>query len=257
MSLLRLFIVLAVCLSCSAASAGEKWKEKRSEHFIVYYKDVPRDFIKEVVGEAERYYVKITRNLGFTRYKFWLWDNRAKFYIYNDKEDYVSSTHQPAWSGGVVHYQNKIIRAYPQSAGFFDSLMPHELGHIVFREFIGDRARVPLWLEEGVASYQERAKRVGADAAVKAALADGRFMALDKLSAFDVRKTKDKEVARLFYSEAISAVSFLIDKFGKGRFVWFCRDLRDGKTFKDGLWRFGCRDLKCLNKKWLRYLEGK
>ena len=157
------FIVLffALCVVSHDVSAKEKkWRQKKSEHFIVYFQDVPNDFIEEIIDEAERHYIKITQNLGFTRYDFWIWDNRAKIYIYDDKDDFINTTNQPQWSGGVVHYQQKIIKTYPQMAGFFDSLLPHELGHIIFREFVGNDTRIPLWLDEGVASYQERTKRI-------------------------------------------------------------------------------------------------
>ena len=39
------------------------------------------------------------------------------------------------------------------------SLLPHELGHIIFREFIGLESNCPSWLDEGVAMYQEKLKR--------------------------------------------------------------------------------------------------
>ena len=252
----RLFVII-VFLSCSYSyvSADEKWRERRSEHFIVYFKDVPEDFINEVKDEAEKYYRSITQNLGFTRYDFWLWDKRAKFYIYNDSVDYVKETNQPAWSAGVVHYQEKIIKTYPQMAGFFDSVMPHELGHIIFREFIGEKTKIPLWFEEGVASYQERSKRLGADSIVIKAQAEKRFIPLEQLSEMDIRNNQDKTSAELFYAEAISVVSFIILKLGEEHFTWFCRDIRDGKSFEEALWHFNCRDLSALNKKWVDYLK--
>lgn len=218
---------------------------------------MPEDFVSEIEDEAEDYYRTITQNLGFTRYNFWLWDKRAKFYIYNNKEDYAKETNQPSWSAAVVHYQEKIIRTYPQMTGFFDSVMPHELGHIIFREFIGERTRIPLWLEEGVASYQERSKRLAVDSVVKQAQSENRFIPLEELSRLDIRSSQDRALVELFYAEAVSVVNFLITEFSRERFSGFCRDLRDGKTLEDALWRFNCRDLSALNKKWVEYLKDK
>lgn len=249
-------IVLLSCSFC-AGFAEEKWNESRSEHFIIYFRAVPEDFIEDVKNDAEEYYRSITENLGFARYSFWLWDKRAKFYIYNDGEDYVRQTNQPAWSAGAVRYQEKTIMTYPQMAGFFDSVMPHELGHIIFREFIGEGSKIPLWFEEGVASYQERSKRLVADKIVIQAINDKNFISLEDLSKIDIRDSSNRPAVELFYAEAISVVNFMISEFGKERFGWFCRDIKDGKTFESALWRFDCRDLAALNKKWMNHLENK
>lgn len=210
-----------------------------------------------MIEEAEQYYIQISQDLGLVRFNFWLWENRAKFYIYNDADDYIKHTHQPAWSSAVVDHQKKIIKTYPQASGFFDSLMPHELGHIIFREFIGAKAQIPLWLEEGVASYQEKSKRLTADRIVRKAQVEDKFIPLKELPQINIRDTDDKELVGLFYAEAVSVVNFMISKFGRGRFSWFCRDLRDGKPFEERLWRFNCRDISALNKKWVKYLKEK
>ncbi|MDP1853362.1 MAG: peptidase MA family metallohydrolase [Candidatus Omnitrophota bacterium] len=251
------FAIVLLFSSLCVSFAEEKWNESRSEHFIVYFRAIPEDFIDEVKNDAEEYYKSITENLGFARYNFWLWDKRAKFYIYNDSGDYIRQTNQPAWSAGAVHYQEKIIMTYPQMAGFFDSVMPHELGHIIFREFIGGGSKIPLWFEEGVASYQERSKRLGADKIVIQAINDKNFIPLEDLSKMDIRNSFNKAAVELFYAEAISVVSFIISEFGKEHFGWFCRDIRDGKAFEDALWRFNCRDLAALNKRWTEYLKNK
>ncbi|PIQ88282.1 MAG: hypothetical protein COV72_09215 [Candidatus Omnitrophica bacterium CG11_big_fil_rev_8_21_14_0_20_42_13] len=253
--ILAFCFALSLFISGAQASNGNKWREKRSEHFIIYFKDVPVDFIEEIVKTAEDCYVQITQNLGFVRYNFWLWDNRAKFYIYNDKEHYLSDTRQPEWSAGAAQSYEKIIKTYPQMSGFFDSIMPHELGHIIFREFIGYKAVIPLWLEEGVASYQEKSKRLVADTIVKSAIKENRFIPLDKLSAMDIRSKTDKKIVELFYAESVSIVNFLIKKFGKSTFGWFCRDLKDDKPFEKALSRFGFWDIPKINKAWMKSLE--
>lgn len=249
-------LIVLLLFSFYVSADEEKWRERRSEHFIVYFKAAPEDFIDDIKDEAEDYYRKITENLGFVRYDFWLWDKRARFYIYDDSEAYVKETNQPAWSAGVVQYEAKIIRTYPQMAGFFDSVMPHELGHIIFREFIGAKANIPLWFEEGAASYQERSRRLGADKVVIGAQKENSFISLEKLSGMDIRASQDKVSVELFYAEAVSAVNFLISEFGQERFGMFCRDLKDGKSFEAALWRYNCRDIAGLNKKWVEYLKG-
>lgn len=254
----RIIILFITILSLTpSAHAKEKWEEYRARHFYIYSKDAPKDFIRSVEEAAEEYYDEITRNLGFTRYKGWSFDDRAKIYIYADKEDYLSSSKQAKWSHGVAYAKEKVIRTFPSAHGFFDSTLPHELGHIIFREFIGYRTPVPSWMDEGVAMYQEKARRWGADKAVKKAIGEGRFMSIEALSLKRLTGSTEKEVVQLYYAEAASIVNYLINELGKPRFVKFCRKLKDGQPFYQAFFsvyqRF--KTMKDFNKRWLEYLK--
>jgi hypothetical protein len=77
------------------AGASDEWKQEKSTHFIVCYKNAPEQFIKNLTDRAEEYYNKIADDLGFRRFNFWLWDNRAKIYIHDNKEAYQAATGQP------------------------------------------------------------------------------------------------------------------------------------------------------------------
>jgi len=180
--LLLTCILLTFLCSGSQASEKEDWKEFRSSHFIIYYKNAPRDMIETINETAEYYYQEITRNLGFYRHESWTWDKRAKIYIYRDSQDYVKTAKQMQWSHGAASAADKTIRTFPAAHGFFDSTLPHELGHIIFREFIGFNSFIPLWFDEGVAMYQEKARRWGSNQNVLKAMEEDRFIPLIELS---------------------------------------------------------------------------
>ena len=226
------FWLLAGFYAVSSAQDEVKWNTEKSTHFIVYYKKAAPDFIKQLIERSEEYYNKIADNLGFMRFNFWLWDNRAKIYIYDDAKDYQASTGYPKWSAGCAIARLKTIKTFPYAQGFFDTILPHEMGHIIFREFVGfDNNDVPIWLEEGVACYQEDFKRATSNAIVKDAMKKGILMSLDKLTYFVFvdRNEKDNIAVNLFYSESVSIVDYLIKEFGKDKFVLFCQNLRDKK----------------------------
>ena len=171
-------ITFVILFLVSSVSAKEDWKESKSNHFVVYYKQAPEDFVKTVMESAEEYYEQISRNLGVRRYQSWTWDQRASIYIFDNVDDYVETGSELKWSHGMASIRQKTIRTFPAAHGFFDSTLPHELTHIIFRELIGYEARIPLWFEEGVAMYQEKAKRWGARKAVQKAIAEGKFIPL-------------------------------------------------------------------------------
>ena len=240
---------------CVHAEPG--WKEYRSHHFIIYYKDAPRDFIKSIEEMAEYYYREITSNLGFMRHESWSWDKRAQIYIYRDADDYRESAQQARWSSGMAAVREKVIRTFPAAHGFFDSTLPHELGHIIFREFVGFSVDIPLWLDEGVAMYQEKARRWGANAFVARAHAEGRFIPLTELGAMRLLRDTPDETVELFYASAASAVYYLITEFGQYKFAQLCRRLRSGVPFEKALYdtyiRF--KNVADLNEAWVTYLK--
>ncbi len=257
---MRKFIL---CLSAvlisynSAIAADDNWHITKSTHFIVYYKNAPENFIKELIDKSEDYYNKIASDLGFTRYNFWLWDNRAKIYIHDNAADYQAATGQPKWSAGSAMPGQKIIRTFPYAQGFFEKTLPHEMGHIIFREFVGfNNPAVPLWLDEGVASYQEKLTYSRANTFLRKALEKGVFLPLERLSDFNPHLTLADESAELFYAESFSVIDFLIKEFGKDKFVSFCQDLRDKKDLERAMASsYAFSNIRELDEAWEKYLK--
>jgi hypothetical protein len=223
-----IFVIWAI-LSFSAAVFGtEEWQQLKSDHFIIFYKSTPEDFAKKVADAAESYYNKIAEDLGFSRFNFWLWDNRAKIYIHDSAEDFRRSTGQPGWSGGYAVPAKKLIHTFPGAKDFFETVLAHEMGHIIFREFVGfNNPSVPTWLEEGVASFQEREKSEFSVEVVRQALAQGSFKNLGTLNGLRPLAMNNEKEINLFYAESISVVEYLINYFGREKFVYFCQNLRD------------------------------
>ena len=233
--------------------------EKKSTHFIVYYqKGVDQDFIDDIIETAEEYYDEIANNLGYYRYKFWLWDERAKIYIYKDQASFQKESNQPDWSSGCASYYEKKIWTFPHAAGFFDSILPHELGHIVFREFVGFNNKIPLWFEEGIAAYQEKSRRYAAKNRVKELLEQKQLLDIEELSLINnPNDILDKDVAEVFYSEAVSIIYFLIEKYGDYRFAKLCKNLKENMSFNKALKNtfYNIKNTQDLQKEWIRFLN--
>lgn len=255
----RSIFLFTVLISCSIAVAqqSDKWHITKSTHFIIYYKTAEEKFLGQLIDTAEDCYNKIAEDLGFRRYNFWLWDNRAKIYIYDDAKDYQAGTGQPDWSAGCAATKEKIIHTYPYAQGFFESILPHEMGHIIFREFVGfDNNAIPLWLDEGVASYQERIRRQSAHMLIVEAVQNNKLLNLEKLFSFNPQVIQDRELVNLFYAESLSIVDYLIKEFGTDNFVLFCQGLRDKQDLTKALnYAYPFRDIQDLDKAWQRYLD--
>ncbi len=261
--LIAAFLIISVfyifCAASFVDAAKSKWKELKSQHFIIYYKKAPKDYAKNVSDMAEDYYQEISKNLGVVRYKSWTWEDRARIYIYDNSDDYVTSLRVAGWSHGVASPKDKVIRTFPAAHGFFDSTLPHELAHIIFREFVGFKARVPHWFEEGVAMYQEKGRRWGAHQRVKKLIESGKFIPLGELSQVRLNGSTNPEKVDLFYTEAASIIQYLIGELGEMRFTRFCRKLKKGNQFDWTMQSVYVRfkGIDKLNKAWVDYLKNK
>jgi hypothetical protein len=273
---LLLFFVFPILFFARTGLSAINWEEVKGEHFIVYFSllDSPgtsltefakgERFAKDVLRKAEQCYKRIADELGYQRYsKFWTWDKRVKIYVYPDHASFIKATNQPGWSKGMADYTNKMVVSYRwgNEKEFLDALLPHEIGHLIFRDFIGFKGEVPLWLDEGVAQWQEEAKRKIAKQKANELLKEGRLLSLQKLIAIDTSHLYQSMYGRSvheFYVEAISLVDFLITRYGTDNFTNFCRQLRDGKSLNGAL-RFSyptsIRSIDELEEKWIKYIQ--
>lgn len=258
--LIALALVLCGLLlevNCFEAWA-QNWEELKGDHFIIFFFQGGDKFAKEVLKKAEKYYTQISADLGHERYSdFWQWDQRVKIYIYPTEEAYRKYPGSNPWSHGLADYSNREIRSYAWKEGFLEALLPHELTHLIFRDYVGFSGQIPLWLDEGVAQWEEPAKREIVKQAMQEVLKKGEALPLKTLTETDVRNWTDSGKVTAFYIQAMSIVDFLVTRFGAGDFIAFCRQLRDGKSFQEALmfsYPTAIRDLSDLEGKWKSYL---
>lgn len=223
----KVFVLSAFILS-SSTSAGvvsSFWNTEKSDHFVIYYQSTDHRYISDVLQSAENYYHTITQELGFTRFEnFWTWEDRAKIYLFKDREEYQKKGGQGQWSEAHADVVKREIRCYVTQENFFEDVLPHELGHLIFREFIGYKRKIPLWLEEGVAIYLERKYRQERLLLAKMVVNSTYFIPLKELEMIEDSRTT---LAVIFYAESASIIEFLLIQYGNGLFVEFCRRLRD------------------------------
>ena len=230
--LIFLFILFSFSRGICAEVDSSLWQTEKSQHFIIYYQEDTTGFVKELINQAEKYYNSIVDELGFRRFDFWSWDNRAKIYLYKNNSNYIKDTQRAAWSGAMVSVKTRTIKTYIGQINFFDSMLPHEMTHIIFREFVGERIDLPLWLDEGIACSQEKTNLANRMSAAKNIVNQDAYLKFNNL--FEIRDYT-LIVPYTFYAESASIIVFLIDEYGNEKFLDFCRKLRDGEPWKQAL----------------------
>ena len=243
--------------SCTLASKPA-WNEEKSEHFIVYYRNAPLKYVKNIIKQSEKYYDSITEEMGFTRYEgFWTWDSRAKIYLFNDKKGYSKASGRSEWSAAHVDVISREIFCYLDMENLLDIILPHELGHIVFREFIGFERKLPLWLDEGVVSFLEKRKRNERLKITKGLVKTRSFMSLEDL---ERGRRGFVTMPGIFYAEAASIIEFLVEVYGRDKFLELCKKLSRLRNDQD--WFIAFREvykfktISDMNRKWVGFLSS-
>jgi len=245
-------LLLTACgLPSSGRAVEPEWKIVKGKHFVVRHTG-PESAAETMLAEAERCYRDIASDLGYTRFEgYWLWDKRVAILIYSNAPAFAEACDAPAWAVGRANYERREIATFAGSgASFSTHVLPHEIAHLILSDFVGGR-RLPLWLQEGVAQWEQGRKAVPAKR-----LPDP--MPWAELAAADVRRASDPRFVARFYSQAASVVGFLVSVYGGERFGNFCRLLRDGKTVEAAFAEAYNGELKTLGdleRAWIQW-EG-
>lgn len=138
-------------------------------------------------------------------------------YLYPNEEALrVLFQEAPEWAGGFAYPSlAKVFLVAPGSpAGFLDLKrdMAHETAHVVlYAATQGAVARLPWWLQEGLASLAEPQMREEYVLALGQAWKEQTLLSLEALCVLD---DWDPDTARLAYAEAASFVQFLHERYG-------------------------------------------
>lgn len=254
--ILASLILVSAASVCFLLAQSDEWQELKGSHFVVFSQSKESDFSDEVLRKAENHYSETIRYFGSLS-GFWSWDNRCKIYLYSSRESYLFNTRQPEWSSGFADIKRRSIVSFENAPDFLDSVLPHEMAHLILREFIeAENKQVPRWLDEGFAISREENMRVALDETVRKAVRNNAAIPLYDLSKIGNLQSRPAEQAKLFYAQAQSVTRFLLESRDSSYFINFCRLLRDGMGLEVALLKSyrEFSDFQDFEKKWKRYV---
>lgn len=180
---------------------------------------------------------------------------RLEIYVYASPRDAQAALqrvgvlwadgHADAALGVVI-----VVAAPDLSAGFnLQREIPHELTHILLYRATGEHyARVPVWLNEGLAMMNQAQPEPDFPALLAAARDGGRFLPLDSLcGSFPA----DLAQARLAYAQSESFTRYLRARFGAERLHALIQSYAGGAECSPGLEAALGQPLAALEQAWL------
>ncbi len=145
-------------------------------------------------------------------------DFQMRIIIYNDFDEFA------AWNGVVSEFIGgqafpdqgitaQIVSAYGSQERWLNDVVPHEISHLYFEQVtFHRRSNPPIWLNEGVAQYNEFGIHRATLRDVETAAKQGDLIPLSSLEVGFGYFNESR--ARLAYAEALSAVTYLVDTYG-------------------------------------------
>ncbi len=155
----------------------------------------------------------------------------------------------------LTDYETKsIVLVEANESGNVQINLTHELAHAIFFERMRSGNKIPPWIHEGLASYEEAkfdSSQIDARwATFGPEIAQGGGLALAKLVLPD---SAGPDEVNLFYAESQSVVAYMINTFGMDKFVKMSAQIQNGgeinKVIKD-VYGPNLTGLNDLEKKW-------
>lgn len=207
-----------------------KLKSAKSENCIVFSPD--KKLSQALAQQAERKRKEIITRLGFSIFPSWK-KNPARIYVFPSREEFTRYAKSPEWSGGWTlqvlgedadgnkDIVERTVFTFAGVPGLQESVIPHEMAHLVFREFLGFSQNLPTWLDEGVAIWQEDTKHVEIEKIMTLWKLENRAIPFQQ---FLFLKNYPPEPS-LYYAQSYSIVEFLVTSYGSKKFVDFAKAL--------------------------------
>jgi hypothetical protein len=111
-------------------------------------------------------------------------------------------------------------------------ILRHELTHVVTKVAgVGPYGDLPAWLDEGTAMYAQSEPGEGFTSALDGAIDRDRLLSVRSMTS----PTGDPDKVTLFYGEAWSLVSFLVNEYGEAKFAQLYAVFKGGSTTDNAL----------------------
>lgn len=220
-----------------------QWQKVDGERMTIYYYSGSEGDASDMHGVAVKAVSGAETLLGATvpfGVQVWVYDST------DDMRPALQRT-SPGFESQIVTEGVKVASNTVLVLGnvSFDTLR-HELTHVVTGQ-AGESplGHLPAWLDEGTAVHGQRDQGGYADA-IEQALDRGNVLSVREITSYPGEASK----INLFYGEAWSIVSYLVDTYGDAKFAQLFADIKAGKGVDKSFEAVYGFDQDGLDNKW-------
>jgi hypothetical protein len=162
---------------------------------------------------------------------------KVNIYIYGSAQDLQGADlFAQAWEGGVTFagYDVIAVGVATDELDYGQRAVPHELTHWIVHQitFNNYGAGLPVWLDEGLATYGEGSLSPDYKSALDYAIKNNQLITVRSLSSpFSAVALQ----AYIAYGESNNIVTFLINQYGRDKMVALLHVFQQGSTYDAAL----------------------
>jgi hypothetical protein len=202
-------------------------------------------FARELMDTCEEGLARLTQDIGTYP------ERPIKIYIYASTSDLKGAMIFPQeWTGGVAFtaFSTIAIGIPPSELDWGRRALVHELTHLVVHQAtFSPYGQLPLWLDEGLAMYNEGELEPVFHSYLEEAILKDELISVRSLcSPFSA----DYEIACLSYAQSYSLVGHLLDNYGQDRMLDLLTLLKQGSTYDEALTEVYGFDIDGLDASW-------
>jgi hypothetical protein len=221
------------------------WKVITGGNINLHYYNGDASFGRQLHDAAIQGLDRLSHDVGLTT------NSPVDIYIYANSTDMQAAVlYAPSWSGGQPFPEsNIVIIGIPtDQLDWGKSTEAHELTHVLVGHLtFSCLGFIPLWLDEGLATYGEGGGQAAEQVQFDQAKAANQLPSLRSLTgAFSAESSR----ALLSYAVAYHVVDFLIKTYGRDKMIALLVDLRDGQTIDQALQAVYGFDMDGLETAW-------
>jgi hypothetical protein len=217
----------------------------QGSELILFWYTGSDSFSRDLMDACQEGLARLTQDIGTYS------ERPIKIYIYASDSDLkgamISSNE---WSGGVAFTDFGIIAISisPSELDWGKGALVHELTHLIVRQAtFSPYGRLPLWLDEGLAMYNEGELDPVLRSRLEEAISKNELISVRTLcSPFSAYSEK----AYLSYAESYSLVEYLLDNYGQGKMLNLLALLKQGNTYDEALTKVYGFDIDGLDAGW-------
>jgi hypothetical protein len=221
------------------------WKSKTGGLVTLHWFQGSDAYAQQLLTYGQQGFAKSADFLGITETK------PVDFYIYPSQSAFQGGLSVPETIGGQTQPQYRTCFALvsPNDLAYGSTVVPHELTHIVFADLTDNPYHSPpRWFNEGLAVYLSEGYGNSDRQLVSQAVQDGTLVPLPALAGYFAL---DSARIYLSYAESVSAVDFMVRKYGKAAIQKLVKAYGTGATDDEAFTAGLGVDTATFGKNWL------
>ena len=226
------------------------WSRLDGDNLSIFWYQGGDAFARELMQSATEGLAQLSADTGA------ILDRPVDIYIYASTADLQGAMVYPSeWTGGATYprFSTIVIGVSPVQLDWGKGAVIHELTHMVNHQMTRNPyAGVPVWLDEGLATYAQGLPSPAFTTALYQAVRNGTLISVRSLSS-PFSALSDQ--ANLSYAESYSIVSFLLERYGPAKMLELLGTFRQGNTYDGALEQVFGFDTEGLDSLWRSYVR--